>query len=193
LIISPSRLQALRAAIEEAAASTAKDLRRAGSFPFDLCVSRAALCSLSEFPERAVFCGEEMMASVLVSYRGRPLGTSVLSLEPRHALELIRSLEAQGNPLEVFRGAGASVLRGMLGWFAAAGGSPVAFGDPILEERSLVATVLGTHAPSGTMVVSFEVGFASESRTIPAYAYLLLDAKTLRAGLGLLGERGLGA
>jgi hypothetical protein len=38
---------------------------------------------LGEFPERAVFCSDEMMASVLVSYRGRLLGTSVLSLEPR--------------------------------------------------------------------------------------------------------------
>ena len=193
MIISPSRLQALRAAIEEAASSIAEDLRRAGSFPFDLSVPRAALCSLGEFPERAVFCGDEMMASVLVSYGGRLLGTSVLSLEPRHALELIRSLEAQGNPLDDFRRAGASLLRGMLGCFASAGGSPVAFGDPILEERSLVATVLGTHAPPSTMVVSLEVSFASASRTIPAYAYLLLDAKTLRAGLGLLGERGLGA
>ena len=87
MIISPSRLQAFRTALEEAASSTAANLQESGSFPWDLRVPRAALCCLSDFPEQAVFCGEEMMASVLVSHRGRLLGTSVISLEPRHALD----------------------------------------------------------------------------------------------------------
>jgi len=188
LIVSPSRLHAFRIALEEAASSTAADLQESGCFPWDLRVPRAALCCLSDFPERAVFCGEEMMASVIVSHRGRLLGTSVLSLEPRHALTLIRSLGVEGDPLDNFRRAGAGVLRGMLGWFGAVGGPLTELGDPILEERSLVATVLGTHAPPSTMVVSLEIGFVSAGQAFPAYLYLLLDAKVLQSALECLEE-----
>jgi hypothetical protein len=188
LIISPARLQAFRNAIEEAASSTAANLHQSGSFPWDLRVPRAALCRLSDFPEQAVFCGEEMMASVLIGHHGKPLGTSVISLEPRHAVELIRSLGVEGNPLDIFRTAGARVLQGMLRWFGTGGGSPIEFGNPVLEERSLVATVLGTHAPPDTMVISLEIGFVSVEQAFPAYLYLLLDAKVFQSTLGCLAE-----
>jgi hypothetical protein len=183
LIIPPSRLQTFRAVLDEAASSTAATLGRSGSFPWDLSVSRVALCCLSDFPERAVFCGGEMMASVLVRLRGPIVGTSVISLEPPHALTLIRSLGVEGDPLETFRTAAAGVLRGMLGWIGAAGGAPAEWGDPILEERPLVATVLGTHAPPNTMVVSLGLGFASSGQAFPAHLYLLLDAKILQTVL----------
>lgn len=188
MIISPPRFQAFRTALEGAAFSTAASLRGSGSFPWDLVVPRAALCCLSDFPEKAVFCGEEMMASVLVSHRGKLLGTSVISLEPRHALTLIRSLGAEGDPLDTFRREGAGVLRGILGWLGGAGQIPAELGDPILEERSLVATVLGTHAPPDTMVVSLELGFVSADQAFPAYLYLLLDAKVLQSALECLEE-----
>jgi hypothetical protein len=188
LILSPSRLQAFRSALEEAACATAADLQASGSFPWELRVPRAALCGLSEFPEQAVFCGEEMMASVLVSHHGRLLGTSVLSLEPQHALELIRSRGDEEDPLDSFRRAGASVLEGMLGWFGAGDGPLGELGDPILEERSLVATVLGTHPPPSTMIVSLELGFVSAGQAFPAYLYLLIDAKVLQSALESLEE-----
>lgn len=191
MITSPSRLQAFRIALEGAAFSTAASLRESGSFPWDLSVPRAALCCLSDFPEKAVFCDEEMMASVLVSHRGKLLGTSVISLEPRHALTLIRSLGVEGDPLDIYRRAGAGVLRGILGWFGGLGQITAELGDPILEERSLVATVLGTHAPPNTMVVSLEIGFESADRAFPAYLYLLVDGKLLQSALEAL-EKGSG-
>ena len=61
--------------------------------------------------------------------------------------------------------------------------SPAELGEPILEERSLVATVLGTHAPPNTKVVSLEVGFESSRQAFRAYLYLLLDAKILESAL----------
>jgi hypothetical protein len=189
LIVSPSRLQAFRTALEGAACSTTASLRESGFFPWDLSASRAALCGLSDFPEKAIFCGEEMMASVLVSHRGKLPGTSVISLEPRHALTLIRSLGVEGDPLDIYRSAGAGVLRGILGWLGGTGGTPAELGDPILEERSLVATVLGTHAPPNTMVGSLEIGFASADQAFPAYLYLLVDAKLLRSVLDDLAKR----
>ena len=190
MIVSSSRLQAFRTALEGAAFSTAATLQESGSFPWDLSVPRAALCCLTDFPEQAVFCDEEMMASVLISHRGKLLGTLVISLEPRHALTLIRSLGVEGDPLDIFRRAGAGVLRGILGWFGAASESPAEWGDPILEERSLVATVLGTHAPPNTMVVSLEIGFLSARQAFPAYLYLLLDAKVLQSALESLEKGG---
>jgi hypothetical protein len=189
LISSPSRLQDLHAAIQGAASSTALDLRTARAFPWDLSVPRVSLCPLSEFPQQAVFCGEEMMASVLVSYRGRFLGSSVISLEPPHALGLIQSLEAleaEGEPLEIFRTTGASVLQGILGGLDAGGGRDLEFGNPIFEEGSLVATLLGTHAPRDTMVVSLELDFSTPRQAFPAYLYLLLDVKALESSLGSL-------
>jgi hypothetical protein len=184
LTISATWLQAFHAAIQEAASATARDLQRSGAFPWDLRVSRAALCRLGEFPAKAVFCDGEMMASVLVSHRGWILGTSVISLEPQHALELIRSVEGEGDPLDVFRSTGARLLQGMLERLAAGGGQSLECGDPGLEEDSLVATVLGTHAPRETMVVSLQIDFVSARRALPAYLYLLLDSKTLESTLG---------
>ena len=49
-----------------------------------------------------------------------------------------------------------------------------------------MATVLGTHAPRDTMVVSLEIDFVSARRTFPAYLYLLLDSKILESTLGSL-------
>ena len=107
------------------------------------------------------------MVSVLVSHHGKLVGTSLISLEPRHALELLRSLGVEGNPLDIFRTMGGALLRGMLG-------SPNSTGEP--------------SAPPGTMVVSAEVGFASAERAFPAYLYLLLDDKPLHSALGYLGK-----
>ena len=183
MILSPSRLQAFRTALEGATSSTAARLREAGPFPWDLSVPRAALCCLSDFPEQAVFCGEEMMASVLVGHRGDLLGTSVLSLEPRDALALIRSLEVEEEPLQSFRRVGGDLIRGILESLGEAAGLRAEPGEPMLEERSLVATVLGTHAPPNTMVVSLEIGFLSARQALPAYLYLLLDAKGLQSAL----------
>lgn len=188
MILPPARLQAFRDAIEDAASAAAASLSQSGAFPWDLCVPRAALCCLSDFPARAVFCDEEMMASVLVSHRGRLPGTSVISLEPRHALALIRSIGVEESPLDVFRKAGASVIQGILGRLGGECGSPLEFGGPILEERSLVATILGTHAPPETMVVSLEIGFVSAEQALPAYLYMLLDVKALQSALGWAGE-----
>jgi len=188
LIVSSARLRTFRDAIQEAASATAVNLSQSGSFPWDLRVSRAVLCHLSDFPEQAVFCDEEMMASVLLSHHGELLGTSVISLQPRYALELINSLGVEGNPLDRFRKAGASVLRGILGWFGASGGPSIEFGDPAVEERSLVATVLGTHAPPDTVVISVEAGFVSAEKAFPAYLYLLVDGKVFQSALGCLGE-----
>jgi hypothetical protein len=188
LIIPSARLQDFRSAIEEAASLTATNLGQSGSFPWDLRVPRAALCCLSDFPERAIFCDEETMASVLLSHRGRLPGTSVISFRPQHALDLIRSLEVEEDPLEVFRRAGARVLQGMLGRVGGKCGSPIEFGDPILEEQPLVATVLGTHPPPETMVVSLEIGFVSVDEAFPAYLYMLLDVKALQSALGCAEE-----
>jgi hypothetical protein len=79
----------------------------------------------------------------------------------------------------------------MLGWLGGTGETPAGMGDPILEERSLVATILGTHAPPNTMMGSLEIGFASGDQAFPAHLYLLVDAKLLGSALDAL-ERGVG-
>jgi hypothetical protein len=189
LIVSDFQLQMFRAAVEEAAVATASDLGRAGVFPWELRVTRAALCCLSDFPERAVFCPEELMASIVLSHHGRLPGTAVLSFEPPHAFQLIRSLSLEGDPLETFRTTIANLVQGLLTGFLTAGEGPVAFGEPCLEENSLVATVLSTHAPPDTLVVSLELGFVSPDHALPSYLYWLLDAKLLENTLGMLCER----
>jgi hypothetical protein len=188
LIVTDSNLQAFRAAIEEAASSAAATLECPGSSAWDLRVPRAALCCLSDFPEQAVFCSEETVASVLVSHHGDICGTSVIAFEPRHALALIRSLARQGHPTDLFRKTGASLLQGLLGGFAAARARRIEFGRPTLEESSMVATILGTHAPHDTMLVSLELGFVSPEQAFPSYLYWLLDAKALESTLGLVDE-----
>jgi len=188
LIVADFQLQMFRDAVEQAAVETATALSRTGSFPFELRVARAALCCLSDFPERAIFCPEELMASIVLSHHGRLPGTAVLSFEPPHAFQLIRALDLAGDPLGGFRTTLANLVRGLLAGFLRAGEATVAFGEPCLEENSLVATILGTHAPPDTLVMSLELGFVSPDLSLPSYFYWLLDAKLLETTLGMLCE-----
>jgi len=161
---------------------------REGACPQQARAVRVAICSLGDFPDGAVFPDPELRASVLAPIGGAHSATAVVSLDPEGALEWIRWLAGgqavQGE--EALRrfcsGAGTLAHHALQGL----GGGAVEVEAPSLHEAPLVQTLLGTHAPPDTAVLSAELALASEGGSLPLCFYVLMDAKILGALAGAL-------
>lgn len=136
----------------------------------------------------------ELVAGVLQRFEGGLCGTALLALDPGDALLWLQAGEGQGPPLDRFVEQGRRVLEGVIGALADAARVGVTPGAPVLEERPLMAVLLGTHAPSDTLVLGlsgelwFPVPGGPEIRA-PFRLLLLLEPKRLAGILsGLAGD-----
>ena len=148
-------------------------------------VPRVRSGSLAGLPDSAILPGPDMMATVLVPVKAGAIGIAAVSFAPEDALQLIRLWAegsaaeracADGHPdaLEVYR-AGARAL-------ARAGLDALGF-EPadasVLEEDALIATLLRTHAPPDTKILSAELAIELEDAAPRGVFLVLADAKAL--------------
>ncbi len=149
--LHPPPLALVAPALEEAAAR-ALPLWAAG--PASARVPRVHRGPLSRFPapDEAARAAETT-ASVIAPCRGVPPATVLLGLDPEDALRVVRrrSAVAREPALEDFRRASAALLAALA---AAVGRPDVDTARARLSEDSLVATVLATHPPPGTGLLS---------------------------------------
>jgi len=149
---------------------------------------RAAICRLADFPDGAVFPDPELRASVRVPIGGAHSATAIVSLDPEGGFEWIRwlageqSVQGEGALRRFCSSAGTLARHALEGL----GGGALEVGDPGLHEAPLVQTLLGTHAPPDTAVLSVEVAMASERGCLPLCFYVLMDAKILGGLTGAL-------
>ena len=170
-------------ALDRGFAAGAAELTRAGALPQQARVARVAVCRLGDFPDGAVFPDDDLRASVVWSVGGTHSATALISLEPEEALAWIRWLageeEAQGpEALQRFRLGAETLARHAM---SSLGGGALEVKEGALHEAPLVQTLLGTHAPPDTAVLSTELAVASESGSLSLCFYLLMDAKVLGA------------
>lgn len=129
----------------------------------------------------------ELIAGVLQRFEGPLCGTGLFALDPGDALLWLQAGEGQGEPLDRFVDQGRRLLEVVVGALADAAGADALPGAPALEERPLMAVLLGTHAPSDTLVLGlsgelvFPVADVPEIRA-PFRVLLLLEPK-LVAGI----------
>ena len=137
----------------------------------------------------------DRVAAVVQRFEGHPSGTALFALDPGDALLWLQRGDGDEDPLERFVDWGSRVLSGVIETLASAWETELRIGEPKLEERSLMAALLGTHAPSDTVVLSlhgelrFPVLDVPEIRA-PFSLQLLLEPKLVDGILSVLPRDG---
>jgi hypothetical protein len=169
-------------------------------------------CPLSELDAERVpsALSGDVIAGVLQRFDGRLSGTALFALDPGDALLWLQSAakgegdsdgadgadgEEEGDPLARFVDFGSRIIAGLVESLAAVGADEIRLGPPRLEERSWMAALLATHAPSDTLVITltgelgFEIAGVSAALVAPFAVQILLEPK-LVAGIvhGLAAE-----
>ena len=177
--MTKKQLEAIREQIATGVARAAEELRRTHSADAELRVGRTGICVLCELPTEAVCEHNDISASVMLGFRGTFWGTALLVMDPHQALAWIRSSESPGDPIEVFLHLGRTVLEEALVALAEGFRSHVEIGDASLEEQSVLTTLLATHAPPDTVILSADLGIQCSDRMLAASLFVLLDQKLL--------------
>ncbi len=139
------------------------------------------LCALADFPEQALVPGDDMTACVTTHLRGEgPGATAILSFEPEAAFELlaVAGASAESDPLVRFCELGVAIIHTLV--HDALGGHSQP-SPPVLVEDTVAGTLLRTHAPADTALLSVRVVIADEQAARGGVLYLLLDPKSLAA------------
>ena len=138
-------------------------------------VTRIAIVTLGDYPEGAVLPDSDMMATLAVP--AGP-GTAFVSFPPEQALSLIKvwsDVASSGaEALGCYRHGTRALAEAALGALGFEAGDLDA-----LEEDALVATLLATHAPLDTSVLTAEIRIALDEGECIGVFVLLADAKAL--------------
>jgi hypothetical protein len=89
----------------------------------------------------------------------------------------LRSSFQDCEPLAAFVGLGSEALGAVASVLGEGLGEVEADGEPSLEEDSVLATLLRTHAPSDTTVVALGLNLRASEAFVPAHVYLLVEPK----------------
>lgn len=147
------------------------------------CVSRVASGPLAAYPEGAVHPDPDMMASLVAPLAGAVSGTTIVSFPPEQALALIDAWSevavSGADALARYRRGTRALAE------AAAGALGLRVGESdALEEDALVSTLLATHAPADTAVLSAAIDVDLGGMPCQGVFLLLVDAKALTALVG---------
>ncbi len=132
-----------------------------------------------DFPEGALVVGDDMTAGVVVPPAPGRGASAVLAFEPHSALAVIEPLSgAHGtSPVDRYLAFGYGVVQALS--TAALGGAGALSPIARLEEDSVAAILLSTHAPPDATLLSAGVRVRTERRVLRGVYYLLCDAKQL--------------
>lgn len=152
-------------------------------------------CTIADLdPDRACrHISPELIAGVSRRLEGRLTGSALFVVDPGDALLWLQREGATEEPLEHFVEWGCRVATAVAEELAAAWQAELACADPVLEERPFMSALLGTHAPSDTVVLSlhgelsFDVPGAGDL-VAPFGVHLLLEPKVLAGILAGLGS-----
>ena len=139
--------------------------------------------TLASLTASEVVGGGDGVAGVLVRLSGSFDQVGLLAMEPEDAFELVRCEAGNRDPLAAYTALG-GLLVGRLATAVDALGVAQE-GEPTLQEDSVIGTLLRTHAPSDTVVVSvsLSVSWAGSEASRAASVYLLADPKPFAAAL----------
>ena len=110
-------------------------------------------CPLSECPRGTLLGDGDLVAGVVSGTSGALRGSAILGMEPELALVWLADAPT-ADPLAAFVQRGEALLRAVVEALARRLGVEASTGPGALQEEPLLALVLGTHAPSDTLVLS---------------------------------------
>ncbi|MGH0036769.1 MAG: hypothetical protein ACQGVK_17225 [Myxococcota bacterium] len=173
LKLTTAQLEAIRAQLESGA--------RAGA---EVLVPEAALCLLADFPNGALVGHGDITAGVVVRFQGAFGGTAVFALDPEDALAWMRPASARDDLIPAYLDRVAGLVASAVNAWGESMGVAFAFGEPVLHEDSVVGILLGTHAPSDTLILSARLAIDADGAPRPAHLYLMVDPKVLEVWAG---------
>lgn len=143
-------------------------------------VTRVSTVPLGDYPEGGVLPDPDMMATLAVPIGRAISGTAFVSFPPEQALALI-DVWAEGpahgdQALGCYRRGTRALADAALEVF----GLESADGDTLVED-ALVATLLATHAPADTSVLTAEIQVELDACVCTGVFVLMADAKALGA------------
>jgi hypothetical protein len=130
----------------------------------------------------AEICGQgDRMAGILARFSGGLDQVALFAMETEHALALVHGLAQGEDPLAAYTTLGQGFLEAVTRAIDPIDGAQV--GDATLHEETALQALLGTHAPSDTVVVSIGLDLLSErvEGNRPAHVYVLAEPKPFRA------------
>jgi hypothetical protein len=144
-------------------------------------------CSLGEFGSDASHGrDDDLVAGVLLPYRGTLCGAGLLSMDPEDALSWARCDGVCQSPIETFVELGSRMLAAVIESASRALGAPTEIGAAKLEESSLAGCLLSTHAPSDTVLIRTRIEITAGHQRRRADLSLLMEPKVVSALLGAL-------
>lgn len=185
LQIDSTQLEAIRDQIRSGAERGATAAARASNADSEATSVESGpigLCLLADFPSGAlVHANGELTASVVAALGGSVGGTTVLAVDPEDALGWVHATGPAEDPLARFLELGRSTIHGALTALAQGQGIAVALTAPNLQEDSVVPILLGTHAPSDTVILTAGLQLVVGTSNVAATLYLLVEPKVLAA------------
>lgn len=145
----------------------------------DVEVVEVTTAPLRELGEDSLFGDGDRVAGLSSSLRGSLFGTALFAMEPEDAFAWVLSKGSGPDPLESYVAAGAQILRAMIQETGVSLNAPVELGETTLREESLMEILVGTHAPSDTLLVSAKLLLRAAGLTLPASFYVLVAPKQL--------------
>ena len=176
--ISMEQMIALHGFFAEAAAEGEARLADISGCEIEIEVLEVRCSSLGNFAETGMRMTEDLVAGVMGRVDGAIPGSLNVVMEPEEALLWAR-LAGSEDPIETVVGLGCALLSGIAVGFSEVLASPCEFRDARLVEEPELTMLVGTHAPSDTLVFSTRLRIDVRDEVLTAHSHLLVKPKSL--------------
>jgi hypothetical protein len=178
LKISTEQLIALHSFFAEAVAVSEARLAEISGCETEIEVLEIRCTSLGSFGEQGMRLSEDLVAGVIGRLEGVLPGSLNVVLEPEEAL-LWAQIGNDTDPLDTFVSLGRVLLEGIAVALAEILQAESQFQGAKLVEESELAMLVGTHAPSDTLVFSTRLHIDVRDEVVSAMSHLLIEPKYL--------------
>ena len=174
------QLEVIRERVGTAADAAREALRQVHSADSDVEVMELASCSLADCGKSGVLADGDLIAGVMLRFEGALSATALLALEPENALAWARAVGPCPEPVDRFVALGEALLSPLVRSIAGIlDPAEIEAGPASLEERSVIEILVGTHAPSDTVILSLVLAVMAGDVCVPARVYVLIEPKLL--------------
>jgi len=166
----------------------AEQLRDQHALDSEIEIVETRCCALGDFAGAGLHSrDEDLLAGVLLAFRGPLAGTALMVLEPEEALAWARAHSSgDDDAVRTFVELGECALAAVVRAASSALGVETELCEASLQEHTLGGCLLATHAPSDTMLTSSRLRVTSGGQLLDAHFYMLMEPKMMSALLGAL-------
>ncbi len=179
-MLSMNQLGVLQDRLNLGSERATRALRRMLSGDLRIYVAELRCRSMVDFSPESLCGGGDIVAGVVLRFDGGLRGTALFAMEPEAALDLARSPADERDPVVFFTELGGTILSELLLGTTEGLDRETVLGPAQLEERSLMAIMTATHAPSDTVILTLRAALEADESSAYAFdVHLMLEPKLL--------------